>query len=67
MIKLGQKAKDKITGFNGIITGRAQYMYGCEYCLKPQVSKENKMPEGQWFDEGRIKITGKEFYLKKYK
>jgi hypothetical protein len=59
MIELGQKGKDQITGFEGIITGRATYMYGCDqYCLSPEVDKDGKIQDGVWFDEGRIKITG---------
>ena len=59
MIKLGQKAKDIITGFEGIITGRAQYIYGCDqYCLVPPVI-DGKPGEGQWFDEGRLEIIGR--------
>ena len=60
MIELGQKARDKITGFAGIITGRAQYLYGCDqYVLAPPVKEaDGKIEQGQWFDEGRIEITG---------
>lgn len=58
MIKLGVKARDKITGFEGIITGRAQYITGCDqYVLVPPV-KDGKVGDSQWFDEGRIEITG---------
>ena len=58
MIELGKKGRDKITGFEGIITGRAQYLYGCDqYCLVPP-SKEGTIKESHWFDEGRIEITG---------
>jgi len=60
MIELGQKARDKITGFTGILTGRAQYLYGCDqYTLVPPVEKaDGKIEPGQWFDEGRIEIIG---------
>jgi hypothetical protein len=59
LINLGQKAKDKITGFEGILTGRAQYLFGCDqYCTAPP-AKDGKIGESQWFDEGRIEITGK--------
>lgn len=59
MIQLGQKGKDKITGFEGIITGRAQYLYGCiQYCITPKI-KADVIKDSQWFDEGRIEITGK--------
>jgi len=38
MIPLGKKAKDKITGFVGIIIGRAQYLTGCDqYALVAEV------------------------------
>jgi hypothetical protein len=59
MIELGQKAQDKITGFEGIITGRAQYLYGCDqYCIVPP-AKDGKISESQWFDEGHIQVLGR--------
>jgi hypothetical protein len=58
MIELGQRGRDKVTGFEGIITGRAQYLTGCDqYNLVPQV-KDGKLENPQWFDEGRIEIIG---------
>ena len=58
MIELGKKGRDKITGFEGIITGRAQYLYGCDqYCLVPP-AKDGAIKDSSWFDEGRIEITG---------
>ncbi|MNG03272.1 hypothetical protein D3C84_863440 [compost metagenome] len=58
MIKLGQIGKDKVTGFTGTITGRAQYLTGCDqYTLVPQV-KDGKLESAQWFDEGRIEVIG---------
>ena len=58
MIELGQKAKDKITGFEGIIIGRAQWMFGCDqYCIVPE-AKDGEIKDSHWFDEGRIEIIG---------
>lgn len=58
MIELGKKARDKITGFTGIITGRSQYLTGCDqYCLVPPV-KDDKIGDAHWFDEGRLEIIG---------
>lgn len=59
MIKLGQKAKDKITGFEGIIIGKCEYLYGCnQYGITPlAINGETKST--QWFDEGRIEIIGR--------
>ncbi|OGQ60750.1 MAG: hypothetical protein A3J24_06495 [Deltaproteobacteria bacterium RIFCSPLOWO2_02_FULL_53_8] len=59
MIKLGVKGKDKITGFEGIITGRASYIYGCDqYLLVPRMGNDNKLTDAHWFDEGRIEVVG---------
>lgn len=58
-ISLGKKARDKVTGFTGVITGRAEYLYGCtQYCIVPPASKDGGYVDGQWFDEGRVKILG---------
>lgn len=55
----GAEAKDKVTGFKGIITGRSIWMYGCDqYCLTPPVDKDGKMVDGKWFDEARIEVVG---------
>lgn len=58
--ELGKKAKDKITGFEGIIIGRAEHLFGCcTYGLAPQVydNEKSKRGETEWFDEGRIEIV----------
>jgi len=62
MIKLGLKAKDKITGFEGIITGRAQYLTGCNQAvLVPTVDDKGLVRGGEWFDEARLEIIGEGF------
>ena len=59
MFTLGQKAKDKVTGFEGIITARATYLFGCDqYGLTPP-AVDGKCPESMFFDEGRIEIIGR--------
>lgn len=58
MIKLGKKAKDKVTGFTGIIIGRIEYLFGCnQYGLAPEAS-EGVVKDTNWFDEGRIEVIG---------
>ena len=60
IFELGVKAKDKITGFEGIITGRADHITGCNtYGLKPKIDKDGKVQDCEWFDEGMITVTGK--------
>ena len=51
--------KDVITGFNGHITGRAQYVTGCNtYQVQPKCKKgEGTYPKSQWFDENRLETT----------
>lgn len=57
---LGRKAKDTITGFQGTITGRAQYMTGCnQYVLQPSTDN-GKWVDGQWFDENRLELLPNE-------
>lgn len=59
MIKLGQKVKDKVTGFTGIVIGKAEYLTGCnQYGVQPKVTKEQKVDSAIWFDEGRLEIVG---------
>ncbi len=53
----GKMAKDKVTGFQGVVTGKLKWMYGCtQYCLTPKVDKDGKLVSGEWFDEGRLEI-----------
>lgn len=53
-VELGSKARDSVTGFNGIVTGRAEYMTGCrQYCLSAR-AKGGKVGESAWFDEDRL-------------
>lgn len=58
-IQLGQEARDKITGFKGIIIGRADYLFGCaQYALTPKTNEAGEVKDTQWFDEGRIEVIG---------
>ena len=58
---LGKRARDKITGFEGIIIGKIKYLFGCrQYAIAPPV-KDGELKDAQWFDEGRIEIIGNVF------
>ncbi len=55
---LGDSAKDVVTGFAGVITGKAEYISGCSQALiVPPVAADGAYREGQWFDIQRIEIT----------
>jgi hypothetical protein len=62
MLELGKRAKDKITGFEGILVGRSSFLTGCDqFLLQPEVKKDNSLAEPHWFDEGRLTtVRGKE-------
>jgi len=54
MIKLGEKVKDSITGFEGVATGRATYLYGCVRVLVESKKLKDGKPIEEWFDEQRL-------------
>ena len=57
MIKLGQKVRDKVTGFEGITTARVRYLNGCiQFCVKPKVV-DGKMLEGEYIDDGQLEVV----------
>jgi hypothetical protein len=57
MENFGKKGRDKVTGFEGIITSKICYMYGCaQYGLTPKIDNEGKRRDTEYFDEGRIEI-----------
>lgn len=60
-MQLGQKSKDKITGFEGVLTGKASYLTGCDQYLVQPAVKDGNFREGKWFDEGRLEVVGEAF------
>lgn len=57
-IKLGQRAKDVITGFEGIVLATMQHLTGCnQVCILPQtLDKDGKRRDGEWFDDSRVEV-----------
>ena len=67
-IKLGVEARDKVTGFEGIVIARTEWMTGCDqYVLKMKVKKGAIPDDGQWFDEGTLEIIGSGIHSKDVK
>jgi hypothetical protein len=57
--ELGKKARDKVTGFQGIITARTEHLTGCDrYQVTPPVKADGTKPEEYWFDEAELDIIG---------
>jgi hypothetical protein len=58
-MKLGQKAKDQVTGFEGIITALADHITGERRALvSSQALKDGFMPASRWFNVHRLSIIG---------
>ncbi len=65
-VKLGDVAKDAITGFQGVVIGIASWLNQCDQvCVKAQSLSEGKPLDAQWFDITNIEIVegGKFAYL----
>jgi hypothetical protein len=55
--QLGSTIRDKITGVQGITTGRCHYLYGCtQYNVIQKVGADGKLVDNYWFDEGRLEL-----------
>lgn len=56
MKNLGKRVKDKVTGFEGIIVAKVNYLFGCaQYGVAPKAT-DGKVNDTHYFDEGRIEI-----------
>ena len=55
---LGDKVKDKITGFEGIVTGRHQWVNNCNtYSVQPQILKDDAPQDACNFDESQLDLV----------
>ncbi len=53
-IQLGDRVKDGITGFSGVVTGIAEYLYGCRRLQVESEKLEGGSPKTEWFDIDRV-------------
>ncbi len=55
---VGDKLKDKITGFSGVVMARTEWLNGCvRYQLQPTELKAGKMQDEAVFDEGQLVLV----------
>ena len=55
MIKLGDRVKDKYTGFEGIAIARTEWLYGCtRITIESTTLHEGKTIDPHSFDEQRV-------------
>lgn len=61
MIKLGDRVKDSISGYEGVVIGKAEYLYGCvQILVQPESLQENGKPAAsRWMDEQRFTAESK--------
>ena len=58
MISLGDRVRDVYTKFEGVATGRSEWLYGCtRFHVEPTELREGKPIEPQWFDEQRLEVV----------
>jgi len=57
-LKLGVKAKDIVTGFEGIAVAKVEYLTGCtQYGVTPP-AVDGKVQSTEYFDYKRLVVTG---------
>lgn len=57
-MEMGIKVRDKITGFEGVVSGRCQHLTGCDtYGVTPKVDKDGKVQDTHWFDQHRLEVV----------
>lgn len=57
---LGWRARDSITGMEGVIVSIGFDLYGCiQAIVHPGLDKDGKPRDSQWFDVSRLELMGK--------
>lgn len=55
---LGDKVKDSVTGFSGIVVAKSDFLNGCtRYGVQSEQLKDGIPTEAQWFDEPQLKVV----------
>lgn len=56
---LGRTAKDRVTGFTGVIVTVSFDLFGCvQVVISPPVDKDGKKVDDCWFDVNRLDLVG---------
>lgn len=60
-INLGDRVRDRISGFEGIVSAKSEYLNGCVRILVDPESLEDsgKLIKGAWFDDVQIELVEK--------
>ena len=58
MIKLGDKVKDRITGFTGVVTAISTFLNGCVRMSIQGIALKDGLPTvSEWIDEAQLKLV----------
>lgn len=58
--ELGDRVKDRVSGFVGIVTTRTEHLNGCrQYGINPPIGKDGKMLEGYNIDGEQLDLIDK--------
>jgi hypothetical protein len=56
---LGERARDRVSGMEGMVDSVCFDAYGCvQASLAQRVGQDGKIPEGRWFDVKRLELIG---------
>ena len=61
-IELGDIARDRLTGFEGVVVASTEWLYGCRrLTIQPQTLKDGKPLDTATFDEPQVELVGEKF------
>jgi len=56
--QIGDRVKEKITGYAGVVTAKCEYITGCKQVLvNPPLKADGGYEDPRWFDEDRVDVT----------
>lgn len=54
-VELGERVRDRVTGFTGIATAHVRYLSGSEqWCVQPPVAADGKHQDALYFNADRL-------------
>ena len=62
-IGLGDRVRDPISGFSGIVTCVSTYLHGCiRITAQAEETKDGKIPDPLYFDQSQLQLVKKGVY-----
>lgn len=67
MIELGKIVRDRITGFEGVVVCRTEWLFLCvRIGVQSQALKDGQAQEPAYFDEAQLEVIGDSGYRPRY-